>query len=77
MMNLIFTHDNIECKIFKTILYRNGVKIYLSDNRVNRYVRLDSIYFGLSDDNLIVEICICEMNAYELNHLKNELKQAT
>lgn len=35
---------------------------------------MDKVYFGLSDTGDIIEICVCNMSASELEHLKNELE---
>lgn len=71
---MILNSDNVECTIFKTILYSNGARIILSDKNSFKYIKTDKVYFGLSDTDNITEICICDMSASELEHLKNELE---
>ncbi|MBD5544695.1 MAG: hypothetical protein HDR01_10785 [Lachnospiraceae bacterium] len=71
---IIFNKNNVECTIFKSILYSNGAKIILSDKNSFKYIRMEKVYFGLSDTDDITEICICDMSASELEHLKNELE---
>lgn len=66
--------NNIECSVFKTILYSNGAKIILSDKSIFKCIKMDKVYFGLSDTNDIIEICVCDMSSFELEHLKKELK---
>ena len=63
-----------ESDVFKTIIYQNGAKIIISSEKVSRYIKIGDIFFGLSSDEDIVNICICEMSKTELNHLKNELE---
>lgn len=67
---IIFNSGNIEC----TILYSNGARIILSDKNSFKYIKIDKVYFGLSDTDNITEICVCGMNTFELEHLKNELE---
>lgn len=71
---IIFNRNKIECNVFKTILYCNGARIVLSDKTGFKYVKLDKVYLGLSDINNITEICVCDMSASELEHLKTELE---
>lgn len=67
---IIFNSGNIEC----TILYSNGARIILSDKNSFKYIKIDKVYFGLSDTDNITEICVCGMNTFKLEHLKNELE---
>lgn len=71
---MIFHGNNVECSVFKTILYSNGVKIVLSDKKSFRYIKMDTVYLGVSDIDDIVEICVCDMSVSELEHLKRELE---
>lgn len=71
---IIFNTTKIECSVFKTILYCNGARIVFSDKTSVKYVKLDKVYLGLSDINNITEICVCDMSASELEHLKTELE---
>lgn len=72
--NLILANNNVNCKYFKTFLYSDGAKIVVSNKNSYKYIKMDRIRFGLSDTNDITEICVCDMNACELEHLKNELE---
>ena len=71
---IIFHSDDIECPVFKTILYSNGTRIILSDKKSSHYIKMDKAYFGLSETDDIIEICVCDMSVSELEHLKNELE---
>lgn len=71
---IIFNSTNIECNIFKTILYSNGARIIFSDKTSFKYIKMDKVYLGLSDANNITEICVCDMSVSELEHLKTELE---
>lgn len=71
---IILHGDDVECSIFKIILYSNGARIVLSDKNSSQYIKMDKVYFGLSDTDDIIEICVCDMSASELEHLKNELE---
>lgn len=35
---------------------------------------MDKVYFGLSETDDIIEICVCDMSVSELEHLKKELE---
>lgn len=65
--------DDVKCSVFYTILYSDGAKIVLSDQRCSHYIKMDKVFWGLSDTDDIVEICVCNMSDSELEHLKNEL----
>ena len=71
---IIFHSDDIECPVFKTILYSNGTRIILSDKKSSHYIKMDKVYFGLSETDDIIEICVCDMSISELEHLKKELE---
>lgn len=71
---IIFHSDDIECPVFKTILYSNGSRIILSDKKSSHYIKMDKVYFGLSETDDIIEICVCDMSVSELEHLKKELE---
>lgn len=71
---IFFHSDTIECSVFKTILYSNGARIIISDKKSFHYIKRGKVYFGVSDSNDIIEICICDMNFSELEHLKKELE---
>ncbi len=71
---ILLNGDDVECTVFKTILYSNGARIILSDKNSFKYIKIDNVYLGLSDTDNITEICVCGMNALELEHLKNELE---
>lgn len=61
------------CSYFKTHLYENGVRIVISEEKASSYVRMDSLYVGLSNLGSIVEICLCQLTPDEVAHIKNEL----
>ena len=71
---IILHSDDVECSVFKTILYSNGARIILSDKNSSKYIKMDKVYFGLSDTDDIIEICVCDMSVSELEHLKKELE---
>lgn len=66
--------DDVECPVFKTTLYPNGARITLSDKKSSHYVKMDKVYFGLSDTDDVIEMCVCDMSVSELEHLKKELE---
>lgn len=72
--NISLSKNKIECDIFKTIIYKNGVKIILSSENVSRYIKIGNVFLGVSNNDSIVNICVCEMSLKELKHLKNELE---
>lgn len=61
------------CSYFKTHLYKDGIKIEISEQKVFKYIKMDRLYIGLSQLNCIAEICLCELTLDEINHIKNEL----
>ena len=72
--NIYISKNKIKCDIFKTIIYLNGAKIVLSLENVSRYIKVGNVFLGLSNNDSIVNICVCEMSQLELKHLKNELE---
>lgn len=72
--DILMDSGNVQCTCFETTIYMNGVKIVLSKEKRERYIKVDSIYFGVSCSNEIVEICVCEMSPSEVLHLKRELE---
>ena len=71
---VLMDNVNVQCACFKTILYANGVKIVLSKEKCEKYIKRDRVYVGVSIFNEVTEICVCDMSFLELQHLKNELE---
>lgn len=61
------------CSYFKTHLHKDGIRIVISEEKVFKYIKMDSLYVGLSNLGSIVEICLCQLTPNEVNHIKNEL----
>ena len=70
-----YFEGDIKCEVFKTVVYSDGVKILLSSKPAVKYRRIDNVYIGVSDTNDIMEICVCNMNEAELEHLKTVLER--
>lgn len=66
-------YTSVNCPIFQTILYIDGVRIILSTEKSLKYVKMDRLYIGISSTNQIAEICIAQLNCKEVSHIKNEL----
>lgn len=64
----------IECEKFSTELFEDALRISLSDKNIKRYVKMDRLYIGLSNEDDIIEICIIELSDEERKHIKNELE---
>ena len=62
------------CSFFKTYLYKDGIKVVISEEKVFKYVKMDRLYIGLSNLDSIVEICLYQLTKYEKKKIKNELK---
>ena len=62
------------CSFFKTYLYKDGIKVVISEEKVFKYVKMDRLYIGLSNLGSIVEICLYQLTQCEIDHIKNELK---
>lgn len=61
------------CSHFITYLYEDGVRIVVSEDVVEKYIKVDRLYIGWSKLGNIVEICLCQLNLQEINHIKKEL----
>ena len=71
--DMLLDAGKVECSVFQIIFYSNGLKVLLSDNCVSKYVKMENVYFGLSDMGELVEVCVCGMNKAELEYTKYEL----
>lgn len=72
---LVFKENiSVECQRFVTYLYKDGIRIVLSDKKSTKFVKMDTLYFGISDTNQITEICVVQLNAKEIAHIKQELE---
>lgn len=73
--NLIFgEYESIESSSFVTILYNDGIQIVISDEKSTKYIKMDTLYIGLSSTYEITEIIVNQLNEKELAHIKNELE---
>lgn len=72
--DVVIPSNDVACNVFKAILYSNGVKISLSENKCLKYYKIDRVYIGISDSNEISEICVDNMSDVELEHLRYELE---
>lgn len=72
--NVIFQeYESVECVNFVTYVYTDGLKISISDEKSEIYIKMNKLYLGLSCKNKITEICITQLNKNEIRHIKNEL----
>lgn len=72
--NVIFQeYESVECVNFVTYVYTDGLKISISDDKSEIYLKMNKLYLGLSSKNEITEICITQLNKNEIRHIKYEL----
>lgn len=73
--NLTFgEYESIESSSFVTNLYNDGIQIVISDEKSTKYIKMDTLYIGLSSTYEITEIIVNQLNEKELAHIKNELE---
>lgn len=73
--NLTFgEYESIESSSFITNLYNDGIQIVISDEKSTKYIKMDTLYIGLSSTYEITEIIVNQLNEKELAHIKNELE---
>lgn len=71
---VLIQKNNVECNLFKAVIYSDGVRIVLSDKIIKQYSKMDRVYVGLSNADDVVEICVVDMSDSEISHLKRELQ---
>ena len=57
----------------KTYLYKDGIRIVISEENIFKCIKMDRLYVGLSNLGSLVEICLCQLTPNEVSHIKNEL----
>lgn len=73
--NLTFgEYESIESISFVTNLYNDGIQIVISGEKSTKYIKMDTLYIGLSSTYEITEIIVNQLNEKELAHIKNELE---
>lgn len=73
--NLTFgEYESIESSSFVTNFYNDGIQIVISDEKSTKYIKMDTLYIGLSSTYEITEIIVNQLNEKELAHIKNELE---
>lgn len=63
----------IECPVFRTVVYANGVQMVLSDKKTERYLKVSDVYWGLSESEELTEVVVLPMSTNEIDHIKKEL----
>lgn len=61
------------CSYFKTYLYKDGIRIVISEENIFKCIKMDRLYVALSNLGSLVEICLCQLTPNEVSHIKNEL----
>lgn len=73
--NLIFEgYKNVESNIFITNVYEDGIQMVISSEKSTKYIKMDTLYIGLSSTYEITEIGMNQLNKKEIAHIKNELR---
>ncbi len=67
--------DSTECDTFLLQVYRNGLKIKLSDVPAEKNIRSGILTFSLSEKDELVAVYISDLSEQELSHVKTELIQ--
>ena len=65
--------QHINCPVFCTTVYQNGIVITLSENIVNKSYRMDKIIVSADEDGNIVKIFVTDLTPDEINHTIREL----
>ena len=66
--------QHINCPVFCTTVYQNGIIITLSENIVDKSYRMDRIIISTDEDGNIVKIFITDLTPNEINHTIRELE---
>lgn len=65
--------QHMNCPVFFTTVYQNGIVISLSENIVDRSYRMDKIIVSTDEDDNIVKIFVTDLTPDEINHTIREL----
>ena len=65
--------QRMNCTVFFTTVYQNGIVISLSENIVDRSYRMDKIIVSTDEDDNIVKIFVTDLTPDEINHTIREL----
>ncbi len=67
--------DSTGCSTFVTTVYNNGVRILLSDDKAEKYIKSGGLVFALSGNNDVVSVSLIDLSEQEISHIMNELQQ--
>ena len=65
--------QRMNCTVFFTTVYQNGIVITLSENIINKSYRMDKIIVSADEDGNIVKIFVTDLTPDEINHTIREL----
>jgi len=63
-----------KCPYLKTFLYKDGIRIALSEGLPPRFFKMDKLYIGMSEQREIKEVCVFPLSKKEVEHTKQELE---
>ena len=67
--------DSTECSTFDATVYKNGMRIVLSDVAADKYIKSGNLVFALTDKNEVVSVSLIDLSEQEISHIKSELNQ--
>ena len=65
--------QRINCTVFFTTVYQNGIVITLSENIINKSYRMDKIIVSADENDNIVNIFVADLTPNEISHTIREL----
>ncbi len=70
---LISGPNKIECSMFTTIVYNNGVKIETSKDAASKHIKCGQLIFSFTSSDELTAIYIIDLSSDEIQHVKSEL----
>ena len=67
--------ESTECSTFVATVYKNGMRIILSNATADKYIKSGNLVFALTDNNLVVSVSLIDLSEKEVSHIKSELNQ--
>ena len=65
--------QRMNCTVFFTTVYQNGIVITLSENIINKSYRMDKIIVSADENDNIVKIFVADLTPNEISHTIREL----
>ena len=66
-------NDSIECEMFNLRIYKNGLRIDMSQKRTDKFLKCGQLIFVFADDESLVSLYVTDLSDLDISHVLEEV----